>query len=293
MSFVSALEMERRQIPAQASATIAVERSDAGSPTSPTSYRIKIASGSLSNPFFYRDLALPPVESALTAVAKEFNGYKTTQYNALASPADAPNTVYAVALQSLAESGFKHVGMGNWKYIGPYQTGYFSGSPIGKGSFLVGVPTDAGSLAQVGSGTYSGFSQAGAEADYRVFDGITEYDRFDQITTSVQVTFDQASRTVTVRLTGLQYWTRSWMTLPPLSDYYHSSDMPQSVGCSAVVPADANSFSCSVRGDQEGTFKGKFFGPSGNEVAGTFALTGLFLYGFGEAVVGAFAAKRD
>jgi hypothetical protein len=64
-----------------------------------------------------------------------------------------------------------------------------------------------------------------------------------------------------------------------------------------TVDPSTNEFSCELSLDGNGsepagTFKGKFYGPEGNEIAGTFALTGLIRYSVDDAMVGAVALKR-
>lgn len=291
MSFISALGTgHSRKIVTQASLDLALESVSANQGSSPT-YKITFSNGSIPNGLFLSNLALPPAEGYAASFEQDFGAYKPTQYNALLVPTSKPNTAYGVSIQSLVQNGFAHVSMGSWKYFGPYQDGYFSGYKMALGSFLIGSPTESTAVGSISSATYSGYGQAGIEA--------TPYDdNFDELRSNVSVVYDKASSTVTIQLSDLQYWAAAYMSIGDASKFtqYAGLHLPANLGCTAQVAPNTNTFSCEMDPNSTGysaTFKGKFFGPAGTEIAGTFAVKGLFLSDFYAASVGAFAAKSN
>ncbi len=257
-------------------------------------YKITFGGGSVPNGSFDGGKAiLPNAEGVATSFDQEFGAYKPTQYNAVLVPSTMPSTIYGISIQSLAQNGFT-VGMGHWKYLGPYQTGYFEGYQLVYGSFVIGTPTPVSGLGNISSASYAGYAQGGLEASQY-------YNDFNELKSNVQVAFDKATGTVTIELKDFQVWTNAYMH-PELPHYFHQTSpsslsfLPASLKCTTTIDPNTNAFSCTLPSGSSvytGTFKGKFFGQGGNEIAGTFAIKGIFVREFNEVTAGAFVVKKN
>lgn len=194
-----------------------------------------------------------------------------------------------------ARSDFE-VGIGNWKYIGGEQVGYWSGIPAARGSFILGEPTDAAEIQEVSSGTYEGFSHGGLEFELLFIQA------FEEFSSAAHVTYDETTHELTLTLDGFQTYEGSLDTLAMISNWPVFEAGPTNAlnagaifSCVLTVDPGTNEFSCELSyggSEPSGTFKGKFYGPEGNEIAGTFALTGLIRYSLYDGMVGAVALKR-
>lgn len=188
------------------------------------------------------------------------------------------------------------VGIGNWKRIGGEQYGYFSGIPAARGSFILGDPTDDAEIQDVSSGTYEGFSHGGLEFDLSFIYG------FEEFSSAAHVTYDATTHELTLTLDGFQTYegalntgnlSSNWPVFTPGPT--NALNAGAALSCVVTIDPSTNEFSCTLSyggSEPAGTFKGKFYGPEGNEIAGTFALTGLIRYSLDDAMVGAVAVKR-
>jgi hypothetical protein len=188
------------------------------------------------------------------------------------------------------------VGVGNWKVIGGEQRGYWSGFPAARGSFILGEPADDAEIQNVASGTYEGFSHGGLEFELLFMQG------FEEFSSGAQVTYDETTHELTLTLDGFQTYEGALDTRTLASNWPVFEEGPTNalnagavLSCAVTVDPSTNEFACELSyagGEPSGTFKGKFYGPEGNEIAGTFALTGLIRYSLDDAMVGAVALKR-
>ncbi|MET0496967.1 MAG: hypothetical protein ABW106_01715 [Steroidobacteraceae bacterium] len=192
-------------------------------------------------------------------------------------------------------SGFE-VGIGNWKSIGGTQSGFWPGIPAARGSFVLGEPTDAAEIQDVASGAYEGFSHGGLE-----FDALFLY-RFEEFSSAAHVTYDATTHALTLTLDGFETYegilgatslSSGWPAFE--TDPTNLLNAGATLSCVATIDPSTNEFSCLLSrggGDPSGTFTGKFYGQGGNEIAGTFALTGLIRFSFDDGMVGAVVVKR-
>ncbi|WKB56080.1 transferrin-binding protein-like solute binding protein [Eleftheria terrae] len=255
-------------------------------------YELEFVSGSLRGGYYLSPLVVLPARlKASASYDVELNGFKVKGSESKGAPPADTARRYLASVQTLVDSGIVHVGMGNWKYYGDYQSGYFSGERQVVGSFVFGTPTPVAQVDAVKSGSYAGHSHGTAQL--YSFD-MSWFDRYDQSTAKANITYDATTRSVTVTLLDFQVWLTSlystpWATWDP-SDA--SSTLITSLSCTGTVPVNANIFTCAFADDQ-GFVQGKFFGPNGSEIGGTFNFRGVFHGGPDEAVAGAFVAKRN
>lgn len=192
-------------------------------------------------------------------------------------------------------SGFA-VGIGNWKFIGGEQRGYWSGIPVARGSFIVGEPTDDAVIQDVPSGAYEGFSHGGLE-----FFALFMY-QFEEFSSAAHVTYDASTHELRLALDEFETYqayleagnlNSTWPVFEP--EPTNLLNAGATFSCVVTIDPGTNEFSCTLARDgsePSGTFKGRFYGPEGNEIAGTFALTGLIRFHNDDGMVGAVAVKR-
>lgn len=249
-------------------------------------YEVTFASGKFTGGSFFSDLNLQPASFNIYSTSRVLQGFSTTQFEGSIGLAGAH--AYATSIQWLTESGMGSVGIGQWKYYGDYQPGYFSGLKSVRGAFLVGKSTPSSDVARVASGVYAGFSQAGVDAYY--------VDVNDQLTANASVDYDATAKTVTIRLSRFNYWNSyfgqngRWSVT--WSEPRSASYLPDSLSCSGTV-SSAGLFSCRFESNLSGTLKGKFFGPGGQIIAGTFSLTGMAATFGTDGVAGGFITQRS
>jgi len=199
-------------------------------------------------------------------------------------------------------SNFNEVGIGSWKFIGPGQSGYFSGFENVSGSFIVGQPTQDAATAAIVSGTYVGFAHGSIETETN---SLYSYNEFSA---QASASYNTVTREVTLSLQGFSgyFGGVSFDGIGKTATYtagwqnpYTFSTTPifsSPLTCVALVNPSTNTFTCSLTNSSSvitGSFKGKFYGSNGNEMAGTFAITGLLGGGgFNDGIVGAVALKR-
>ena len=257
-------------------------------------YSVKLKGGKIKNDWFYIDLLFAPSTSRFLGGRYKIGKYAVNEYKAFSST-DRSNVIqgFGITLQTLTESGFRSAGIGNWKYVDSYQMGVFSGRPNAVGSFTFGSSTTAAVVGKMPSTVYAGYAQSiGAPQSY-----IHDY---SQHVWSTAVAVDKVKNTIKITIkTFPQYLFSSIysdglnmsMTSIPLNH------VPQvSFTCTAPLAPARNSFECSMPktgARYHGKIKGRFFGKSGEEMAGTFTIQmngGIF---YDETLVGAFLAKKN
>jgi hypothetical protein len=254
-------------------------------------YKVGFTGGSVANGTFLSPVSLPAAEKTTTSFPQTFRSYQVQQYNAQIIPSSPSGTVYGVSIQSLEHEGFTETAMGHWKYLGPYQPGYFSGTQIAGGSFLLGTPTATSAISTIQSGTYAGYSQSQIEA-------YAYADNFDELRASTSVIYDKTNGALTIQLSNLEYWSAASMNAENSSmlDMTASVYLPSTLSCATTITPGTNSFTCTMDYSTTGytaTFQGKFFGSTGNEIGGTFAIQGLFIASASNVAAGAFIAKHN
>jgi hypothetical protein len=194
-----------------------------------------------------------------------------------------------------SQSGFESIGIGNWKYLGAEQRVLFPGIQTARGSFVLGVPTPDVAISDIPSGEYRGFAHGGLEY---VLSGL---DRFEEFSSAAHVTYDAATHQVTLTLDGFETYegrfdnsiTSVWPV--PADEPVTILSAGRTLTCVTTVDPATNEFSCPLvlaEANLEGEFKGKFYGQEGNQMAGTFSMSGLVRFDFGDGVVGAVVLKR-
>lgn len=289
LTAVSQLDMGLRQIIPNPNVSFQVlKHSSSGQ----DSYSISLNSGSVPGYRFITDLQFVGMNASFTPVTRTISGFTINEYIAYATNV---GDVFTVALQTLPASDFHYAGMANWKYLGGLQSGYWTGYKIATGSFIFGDQTQPTVVDSIPTATYLGYVQASGEA-------YVYYDSYDQLAAKVSVALDRTAGTIAVSITNIEYWINSvWMNSPLystkianfLSGVPSVQSNPQSLSCVAPILPTSNFFSCDVTGQAaNGKIIGRYFGPNGEEVAGTFAFSGMFESQNGQSVAGAFVAKR-
>jgi hypothetical protein len=254
-------------------------------------YTAQIASGRFTGSVYSSDLVLPAASLALTRSSRPLQGFNTTQFEgaiSLSGDAVSSKTAYAMSIQLLTDSGIGTVGMGHWKHLGTFQPGYFQGIRNVHGAFLIGKQTVASQISSIPTGSYIGFSQAGAEAYY--------YDSFDQVTSNAVALYDASTHTITLRLSGFNLRSGTFGYGGQLNVKWQEAGsaglLPASVTCSGQVSPSTGQFTCRFATVLSGQIKGKFFGDRGQVVAGTYELSGSVASDYTDAMVGGFIAQR-
>lgn len=269
-----------REVPGKA-AWAATLSSDA------TGYVLDVQSGSFDNSDF-PNLALAPAQIRLARSERSLLGWQTTQFEGTAAPSGS--LLYVASVQLLGGSGIGSVGMGHWKYLGDFQPGYFGGYKTVHGAFLIGQPASLAAVAALPTGSYSGFSQGGSED--------AGLDEFPQTAARTSVYYDAATHTITIRLSGFKLWGGVIFADRHLQVFWEGSgDSPYAAGdmvCSGSVDMASGIFNCRFAALMTGSIKGKFFGPNGEYVAGTYVVRGVVEnITLDEALVGSFVARRS
>lgn len=260
-------------------------------------YKLAVESSSLNvtgDPTASVGAGLVPAEFELKGNQQKIQSFNTIQFTGGIALHDSDERGYAASIDLLDTSDMQTVAMGQWKFLGRVSRYYDPGRYYSHGAFLVGAPTTAKAVTETPSGSYSGYSQAGIEAYY--------IDTLDQATANASAYYDAASKRITVRLSNLNYWSGSmdptafwsinWDT-PSRSEIYRIDKTEVTHSCTGEVNPTTGAFTCLFSGDLRGQMKGKFFGESGQIVAGTYALKGGILWSFSEALVGGFISKRN
>lgn len=261
------------------------------------SYGLHLIGGSLPNQHFMTNLNLVELTSSLVSTRREVAGFSVNEHLAYVNTFTGEARL-AVAVQTLPRSGIYYAGMANWKYDGPYQTGYFTGnSKIASGSLVFGQTTSPSIVDLVPSTTYSGYAQTGGSL-------YLYKEEFPQLVANASVVLDRTAGTATVSLTNMKFWGHdNWIgyDMMPSIDSFMSGQTREltnlkSLSCvTSIVPAN-NMFSCDVTEPPMtyGRIIGRFFGPGGEEVAGTFALYGDVWSDWilSQSLTGAFVTKR-
>ncbi|MDI1258999.1 transferrin-binding protein-like solute binding protein [Aquabacterium sp.] len=250
---------------------------------------IKINGGSVGNGVFGTPLVFQPtIPIPFSSKTIEINGEPTIQFKAggMISTSGAIQ-YFDAALQIPSNARFKHAGMGNWKYVGDRQSGYWSGQKIAVGSFIFGKTTPEGTLPTSASREYNGVAQGAVEA------GGSSYNySFNQATMRANIYIDFSSKTVQISLTRNQDWGNNNNEKSVITSFMQRN-YPETaiydISCSGTIDTTTNHFSCAVAGQAlSGNINGKLFGPTGTEVAGTYVLSS---YG-NQTIAGGFVAAQ-
>jgi hypothetical protein len=192
-------------------------------------------------------------------------------------------------------SGFKHVGVGNWKMIGSDQRGYWEGYRTGRSSFVIGQPSANAVISTLTTGAYSGYSHGALEYELLSLRSAEEF------SSSALANYNATTHRLTLTLDGFKTYSgylgtnivqSAWPTADPDNETILSSI---SMSCEATIDPMTNAFTCPLIDSTTsltGTFRGKFYGETGNELAGTFSIVGLIRYSFDDGIVGSVALKR-
>jgi hypothetical protein len=163
-----------------------------------------------------------------------------------------------------------------WEYqtFGTWATGLNTGSGT-VGNFSVGSPTLGASVPVSGTATYSGFT-GGRYVDPAGTPFLT--------TSGLNATVDFAARTINFSTSVTELYSNA--------STFHSSDFGLDLDGVLSYSAGSNQISGSVTTDDStmsGNVAGRFFGPSAQEMGGTFLLEQS---GGGAVYTGAFGAER-
>jgi hypothetical protein len=303
MSFLVALGYASRQTGEQrrpgpaASATVTLDpelpwlNPHSREPSPPFWYEATWAADNLDHSQFYSPLAASTRPLPLSRRdSGTLAGVELDRYRGL-SVVDGSSV--AMDLLIGIRSGFNEVGIGNWKFIGAEQLGFFAGYPSARGSFIAGEPTADSELAALESAQYRGFTHGGLELE------LLYQDSFWEFSGRATAAYDAATRELTLSLQDLELHDSSMSTNFPTSWPQPMADDPTilsstTLSCTAVVDVVTNAFSCTLsdQGGLSGSFSGKFYGPAGRELAGAFSIVGLIRSSFDDGMVGAVAMKR-
>jgi hypothetical protein len=238
----------------------------------------------------YSNIDLPAATIRLGSTVQALQGFQTIEYGGNTALNNPAGTGYTASIQVLTSSGVGHVGMGQWKYLGPQQVGYFSGIKHAHGAFLVGQPLTRDEALAVAPGAYAGFSQAGVEDSYN-----SAYRGFDQLTANASARYDSKNKLVTVMLSQFSYWlgnSGQFGRIDWSAPANASLSLTTNVICTGPISPTSGAFEGECTGGLAGKFRGKFFGPRGQALAGTFALSGWVVEPNSAPVVGGFVVQR-
>jgi hypothetical protein len=277
-SYLTALGTGSREPPAKAEVSVSLTQAGRG-------YKLSFQSGAFDNGRYFSDLRLPAAQVSLNPTNRLLSGLKTTQFE---GSVGVDQKAYAASIQVLSEAGIGVVGMGHWKLLGDQQMGYYSGTRNMHGAFLFGQPSTPEAVSHVPTGAYGGYAQGGGETHW--------WDTFDQVTGKTSVHYDADNHTVTIRLSGLSYYNSSFSTSGAMTIGWNAaSDVNpvRSYVCTGPVDSASGTFTCQFSSGLSGRIKGRFFGPMGEYVAGTFSLSGTLSGGsYDDALVGGFLTRR-
>ena len=256
-------------------------------------YEATWAAENLDHSQFLAPLSVPPKPISLSRRdSGTLAGVDLDRYRGVT---ESNSTRLAMDVLIATRSGFNEIGIGNWKFIGAEQRGFFAGFPTAHGSFIVGEPTAATAVADVRSAQYSGFTHGGLELE------LLFQDSFWEFSGGATATYDAATGQLSLKLHDFALHESSMSTnFPsawPAAIEEEITVLSQiSLGCTALVDPATNAFSCTLLSDPDtglsGLFQGRFYGAEGQEVAGTFSIIGLIRAGFGDGMLGAVALKR-
>ncbi len=169
----------------------------------------------------------------------------------------------------LAANPYDH----NWDYqtFGIWTTGAGTGSGT-YGAMSIGAQTAGASIPTSGTATYSGYTGG------RYVNAVGEY-WFTSSAMTAAANF--GTRSITFTTTGTQ-------VTPDLINVANNTNLNMSGTLTYAAATNQITGNVSTTGGMTGTVNGRFYGPSAQEIGGTFAVTGAALAGY----AGAFGGKR-
>lgn len=161
----------------------------------------------------------------------------------------------------------------NWDYqtFGIWTTGAGTGSGT-FGAMSIGAQTSGGAIPTSGTATYSGYTGG------RYVNGTGDY-WFTSSAMTAAANF--GTRSVAFATTGTQI-------TPDLINVSNNSNLNMSGTLTYAAATNQITGSVTTTGGLTGSVNGRFYGPSAQEIGGTFSVTGAGLQGY----AGAFGGKR-
>lgn len=254
-------------------------------------YTVASKGGTLKNGYFFSDLKLAPQAASFFGAPYVVGNFAINEYKATQIDSSSSDVLkFGIVLPNLTPQ-FKVAGIGLWRYVGPRQTGYYIGIQAASGSFAFGSKSPATVLDQMSSSNYSGYAQSSSLGRFSY-----NMDDFSQNSWTTNVQIDKAAGTITFSIRVIKQYLMNDISVLPMTPISLEGRPSVTVTCTTPIVLGSNSFTCilPVPHFPHGSIRGRFFGETGEEIAGTFHLNiwdnaEEFLAG---GHVGAFVVKR-
>lgn len=255
----------------------------------PLQFTQALALAGFNDGSFNSDLTLPTTNLVLNnSSAGSINGFNVSRFSraSVLGGSSNPSVLNSFVLDGFS-GGFRFTNIDVWKYIAPFQSGYFAGWPTVRGAYIAGAATPNSAIPTIVSNTYTGYAYAGLEG---VGSNLID---FNSISLGISVVYSASTGSINITMSDakgyLETSSISYPNISTISDWPTGTSFVWSpISCNTQLIVPTGSFTCNVSGSLSGKIDGKFFGPSGSEIAATFTLLPA---GSDSGMVGAFMAK--